>query len=647
MSFFDYQRLDDIVNLLLNKKEAVHINELSSYCSVSDRTIRSDINTINDYIKDHGAHVILIRKKGYVIEYFDKKAFDEFWSHQDTGTFLFTTSEARLTFLIRLFLTSEEFISHNYLQSVLFVSQNTLYSDLRALRQSLTGYNLKIQNKSNLGYKVLGQEQDFRSAIIDLIFKNNFTEYLTASTSAEKDVCSNINYDQFNKIYEEQLSKEIFIDSDYFQRNIFTSLLLTVSRVKAGHTLSKFEQSIRLSQHFKPVINQFIKIIEKQFDLKLSAIERSYINFCIAENSPHLIDDSAINENQELAENILELIHNTLQKLTDSNWIDDLTLENNLLEHIKLFLKIQTIKGNRNNPLLNTVKNNFPYAFDLAIGCSREIVKRYNIHFTEDEISYIALHFANAIERNSAENHKQVSLAIICGTGQTLSSIIEAKIKRRFPNTFSSIEKLSYTTFLTYDKSSNRFDLIVSTIPIRENSSKIVFIDINDLDASMTQIGNKINELVVHSINTPEGLLSAKYFHVIHEKSTKEDVLSYLHTELLSQGYVKENFLTEIYERESISSTIISDSVALPHPLGDAVITSTIFPVIAPKGITWDSKLIKFVFLFAIKAEEPEKMEFIYERLLDFITSEKLQAKLLKEPTFDSLLSILVKNKHQ
>lgn len=640
MSFFDYQRLDDIVNLLLDKKEAVHIDELSSYCNVSDRTIRSDINTINDYIESHGAHIILIRKKGYIIEYIDKKSFNEFWSHQDTGTFLFTTSEARLTFLIRLFLTSEDFVSQDYLQSVLFVSQNTLYSDLRTLRQYLSRYQLKIQNKSNLGYKVIGLEQDFRSAIVDLIFKSNFTEYLTASTTVEKDICNNINYDKFNKIYSRLFSKEIFIDSDYFHRNIFTSLLLTVSRVRSGHTLSEFDQNIKLNQHFTPVINKFVKAVETDFDLKLSTLEKNYINFCIAENSPRLIDDTAINENQELAENILELIHNTLQKYTDSNWIYDSTLESNLLEHIKLFLKVQTIEGNRSNPLLETVKNNFPYAFDLAISCSREIVKCYNIHFSEDEISYIALHLANAIERGNAEEHKQLSLAIICGTGQTFSSIIEAKIKRRFPNVFSTIEKFSYASFTSYDKETNKFDLIVSTIPIRETMVDIVFIDINDLDSSMKQIGKKINEFSVDTIDAPEGLLSAKHFHIMHKKTTKEEVLNYLHTELLSQGYVKENFLTEIYERENISSTIISDSIAIPHPLGEAVIKSTIFPVIAPKGITWDDKLVKFVFLFAIKTEEPEKMEFIYERLLDFIGSEKLQAKLLKEPTFSSLLSI-------
>ncbi len=640
MSFFDFQRLDNILNLLLDKKEAVRIDEISSYCDVSDRTIRSDINTINDYIEEHGAHIILIRKKGYVIEYLNKKRFDEFWSHQDTGTFLFTTSESRLTYLIRLFLTSEEYISQDYLQSILFVSQNTFYSDLRTLKHYLAAYNLKIQNKSNLGYLLFGEEQDIRNAIINLIFKNNFTEYLTATTSAEKDICNNIDYEKFNHIYRENLSGEILIDSDYFHRNIFTSLLLTTSRVKAGHTLSKFEQEIKLNHNFSLTLKTFFDCLEKEFHLILSPIERAYMNFCIAENSPNLIDDSVISANQKLAEDIIELIQDTLSKLTDSPWAKDSTLRANLLEHIKLFLKIQTIEGNRNNPLLNTIKNIFPYAFELAISCSREIVQKYKVHFSEDEISYIALHLANAIERHNPEPQKQLSLAIICGTGRTFSAIIEVKIKRRFPDTFSNIEKFSFDSFSNREENHKNFDLVVSTIPIKNKRTEIIFMDINDLDASMGQIEKHLSQMTNPNSELSDGLISETHFLVIDEKTTKEDILKTLYKKLLTQGFVKENFLDEIYERERISSTIISDSIAIPHPLGDAVVKSTIFSVIAPKGIDWDGKNIKFVFLFAITIDEPERMQSFYEQLLDFIGSDKRQNKLLKQPTFESLISI-------
>lgn len=60
MSIFDFQRLDNILNLLIQKNEPIHINELSSFCGVSDRTIRSDIHTINDYITENGATITLI-----------------------------------------------------------------------------------------------------------------------------------------------------------------------------------------------------------------------------------------------------------------------------------------------------------------------------------------------------------------------------------------------------------------------------------------------------------------------------------------------------------------------------------------------------------------------------------------------------------
>ncbi|MDV5124057.1 HTH domain-containing protein, partial [Streptococcus pasteurianus] len=120
MSIFDFQRLDNILNLLIQKNEPIHINELSSFCGVSDRTIRSDIHTINDYITENGATITLIRKKGYVINYIDKEKFDKFWTNQDSGTFLFTSSDSRLKYLVRKFLTTDNYISQDYLQSILF-----------------------------------------------------------------------------------------------------------------------------------------------------------------------------------------------------------------------------------------------------------------------------------------------------------------------------------------------------------------------------------------------------------------------------------------------------------------------------------------------------------------------------------------------
>lgn len=634
MPIFDFQRLDNILNLLIEKRQPIPIDELSSYCGVSDRTIRSDINTINDYISDQGASITLIRKQGYIIEYSNKVAFDDFWTNQDSGTFLFTTADSRMRYLIRVFLTSEDYISQEYLQSILFVSQNTLYNDFRTFKQYLAPYHLQLVNKSNLGYLLTGLEQDKRAAIIDLILKENISEYIIGASEIERDICMNINYEAFSSIFQKFFRHFIHSSSDYFYRNLFTRLLLSISRIKYGHQITAFHHQIHLHQDTQLIVQQFIKTVESRFSIEITPEEQLYIEFSIAENFPHLIDNQSSKEHQSLAEEIVSLIFQTLQETSHSDWNSDWQLKNNLLEHIKLFLTIQTIEGQRTNPILKTIKNNFPYAFELAVTCSQNIVQQCNVHFSEDEISYIALHLANSIERHATASQKSLSLAIICGSGQTFSSIMESKIKRRFPNTFAAIQKFSYADF-NLQQHQHSFDIVVSTVPIRQQISRVLFIDINDLEVAMQQIEEEIQSIRKDVRTT--SLFSEERFLCLQTKTSKEKLLETLHHTLLEQHVVHEHFLTEIYERESISSTIIGDVIAIPHPLGNSVITSCIFPVVAPKGIHWDSKTIKFVFLFAIKPEDSESIQDIYDKLLDFIGSEKAQAALLKTPSFELL----------
>lgn len=635
MAVFDFQRLDNILNLLIQKNEPIHINELSSFCGVSDRTIRSDINTINDYITENGASITLIRKKGYIISYTNKEKFNLFWKNQDTGTFLFTSSDSRIKYLIRKFLMTDTYITQEYLQSILFVSPNTLYSDFRIVKKYFSSYNLKITNKSNLGYITNGQEQDKRAAIIDLIFKENISDYITGESNIVKDFCRNVDYNHFTALFNDYFKKTIQSDSDYFYRNLFNNIFLSVSRIKSGNTIQQFAQNIKL----KIDINEIIDELENQFKININKLEKQYFQFLIAENFPNYINDDTEPINQELAENIVTTIYDVLSELTEANWLSDKTLKDSLLKHIKLFLNVQTIEGSRSNPILDTIKNNFPYAFDLAVACCQEVVNKYNIHFSEDEISYIALHFANAIEKHAENNQNQFSLAIVCGSGKTFSSIIETKIKRCFPNTFSKITKYSYANFIN-EQAYQSFDLIISTIPIQASIDNLVFIDINNLELSMVKIKQRLENY--EKITNEDSFLSPKRFMVLSKKTTKDDLLTKLDTILTNQQLVNEHFLEDIYKRENISSTVIGNNIAIPHPVGDSILKSHIYTIIAPKGITWDKQNIKFVFLFAIKSEDTEKIESLYESLLEFISSKNKQELLLKTPTFETLSKIFL-----
>ena len=638
MPHLDYQRLDDLLNYLISQHTPITIETLAKVLHVSVRTLRTDIKLINDYISDHGATVDLLRKEGVILNYQNKETFDKFWAHEDKGTFLFTSANERLAFLLRVFLTKDEFISQKYLTDIFFVSQNTLYNDLRRLRDVLKPYDLVLKNKSNIGYKLSGSEYNFRTAIVNLIFQDNLHEFLTSKNESVKDVCNNVDFKLFSNIfynYFDNLGEEA---SDFFEKNIFSYIILSLSRIKNKHYLKNFScESVNLSKKYQELLSSFFNDIEKILGIRLLENEKKYILFTIIENFPAIINESKISEKNEiLANQIVTELTTNLSESVHSSWVFDQKLIQNLKNHILRMLNIQIIKGNRVNPIIESVKNNFPYAFDLAIAEMQKIEKNFDLTFSEDEISYIALYIEEAIEKHKDDITDQSVIAIVCGTGYTLSSIIESKLKRKYSNAINKIIKLSYGDFINMDHS--EYDFIISTIPI-SNIPNLYYFDISNFERSFEMIDS-----IIKSSNSQKNfqIFNSKHINIFKKSISKENLLKKMTSDLIKDGYVTNNFFYDVLKREDVSNTLLDNTIAIPHPINQANVKESIISVaIIPKGVKWNNNTkVKFVFLFAINSKDIKQVEYIYEKILDFISSYSDQELLLKEPNIVTLNQI-------
>lgn len=253
----------------------------------------------------------------------------------------------------------------------------------------------------------------------------------------------------------------------------------------------------------------------------------------------------------------------------------------------------------------------------------------FHLTFSEDEIAYIALYLANAIEKYKNSSNAKLKIAIICGTGKILSSIIESRLRRYFSGAIESVDNLSLKEFEVTD--TNDYDLFVTTIPT-QISDKIFYFDISNFEQNFKDfkktISSKQQKLQLFN------LFSIKTFP---SKLTKNQLIEDLSDELLQKGYVTETFSQDVLNRELISNTILDNIVAIPHPINHSVKKSIISVAIIPKGINWNQTPIKFVFLLAIRPEDIKSLEYIYEKLLDFTTSKALQEDLLKNRNLESL----------
>ena len=69
---------------------------------------------------------------------------------------------------------------------------------------------------------------------------------------------------------------------------------------------------------------------------------------------------------------------------------------------------------------------------------------------------------------------------------------------------------------------------------------------------------------------------------------SKEDILTFLHTNLLSKKMVNEDYLKSLWDREALGPTVISSLIAVPHGAFETVLRSCIQVVTLAHPVVWD-----------------------------------------------------------
>lgn len=642
MSKFSYQRLDDLFDFFLLKKEPILIKDIASTINVSERTIRTDISNLNDYLIDKNAKIKLIRQKGYILDCEDEKKIIDWWGNfnKTEGYSLLGSLKERQNYLFALLLNEQKYYSVYELMEHLCISKNTLYMYLKNIRKTLSNYNLKLINNTNTGFKVIGTEYDKRKAILDLFLINDLQSYLVGFTDLEKLFLTNIDLDLLKTLESKHLYSLQLLDSDFYHKNIISTIALAIARVKEGLTINEISIEVpKLMDHALDAIYLFLKEIENSFSITLPINEINYFILTLSINVPRLIKNpkNHPSESSIIVDELLTSIYET----SNLNWTKDKILFEDLVNHIENFIKISSIDKERKNPILSTIINSFPFAYSLSLTHLGVIGKKYNIFFSEDEVGYIALHIAGAIERHKAKT-QQLNVIIVCGGGFAMSKIIESKINKKFPNKFNIKKTYSYAEFQLSNISD--IDLTITTLPFTQENTPTVYIDMSNIDKAIDDLkyyltDDQINNNVMQLFN-PEN-----FYYFDTDKLSKKDLLVKMTVDLEKQNIVSEDFVSSVLERESLQTTLINDVIAIPHSMTMIANRSRVSVAIFPNGIQWEKdKKCNFIFLLAISKTDNEITDNLYDLILNLIDDKAMTKQLLKAYTFHefkNLLSIL------
>ncbi|GAA0342690.1 PTS sugar transporter subunit IIA [Oceanobacillus oncorhynchi subsp. oncorhynchi] len=103
-------------------------------------------------------------------------------------------------------------------------------------------------------------------------------------------------------------------------------------------------------------------------------------------------------------------------------------------------------------------------------------------------------------------------------------------------------------------------------------------------------------------------ILSAKNIELGVQLASKEEAVRYVGGILLNNGYVKENYIDKMLEREAIATTFMGNALAIPHGTEDAkkeVLATGLSVVTVPDGVDFgDGNIVKLLIGIAGKGDE-------------------------------------------
>ena len=640
---FPYNRLNEIFDYV-RQDNIISVNRLASLLHVTDRTIRSDIQIINEILEKNGSKIKLKRKTGYYIEINDQEKYNAFLyaiKQNKMNNLELDTSQDRIKYLLNILLYSNNYISLDDLADKIYVSKNTLQNYIKTLKNIFLKYNLEYISKTNVGIKVIGNENDKRKCLVENVLSFNFQNYVTGFTKDEYTLFEGIDLDLLKQIIANKLTVAQIKTNDFNFKNLIIHFALMISRIQFDCYINT-NNAIKIDDNYANFINDIAKEIEEAFDITISEGEKKYIYSHLVANTR--LNDLVSNDNKIKA--LVEELLNNIYYDYNFDLRNDEILSHDLFLHFKSILNTKSLALNKRNPLLNTIKANFPLAFDITLTCITKIFNKPPYILTEDEIGYVSLHVGAAIERCFSGSLQRKSVILVCGSGQATTRMLEARLNVFFKDKIMIVHRASYNEFINYTKRELlNIDFVISTIPLKINYVPTITVDFSLNNQNIEDISKFLTSISLDKMKKSNKFFDKNLFLHLDKIESKETLLKQMCHLMEEQNIVDNDYFDYVMERENLAKTNMNEIFALPHPMRLCAKDTKVAVAIIDEPLTWYKQdTVQIIFLLAIKQGDQQDIEHLYDIFIEIVNNPKLQQNIIHCHDFDSFINNLLDN---
>ena len=485
------KRSREILSQLITKTEynqTISIQELADTFKVSSRTIRYDIDQINDYLKENHLQPLNLGKQGVINTQADITKARE--SLSEEGFYSFKLSrEERVCFSAVMMICSDDYITLSEIADQLFVSRSTIIQDLEHIKSFFRERHLYVLSHSNKGLLLEGREIDKRNLLIDMIQSENsifkaepifqhLTQCLSKNLKIDLEDISMIEkiINEAEHIYGRFLTDQSFVQlRNYFQLSLY--------RLRKAHYVEYGDDKNSKWDMAKGMIDQIQQFIVKE----IPDTEIYYVASVL--NRMKYIKKTTSNKEivkmQVITRNFIEKISKDIHRNLQGDYI----FYENLINHLESTF---STLGDRFaiNSVVDEILQRYPevkQATERNVYVFEEYVGR---KLSEEEIAYIVVHICAAIERNKNETVRY-SVVLVCNGGIGTSQLLLARLEKFFHLDVIDIIPAHDIENMNMDD----VDAVISTISLEGKGIEYIQVDPLLTDEDCIRVGEKLSKI--------------------------------------------------------------------------------------------------------------------------------------------------------
>lgn len=669
--------------LILSNSKSMEVKKLITTYRISLKTLRTDVNEINDFLLEAKmSPTKLNEKEKLILLEKDIMKIQDRLNHMDTYSYKMSREERQI-YIIAELLMSQDYITMQNLAKKLNVSRNTILNDFETVKDYCLAFNVNVLMKSSKGIKIECDQKD-RNNLLMQIFHDLEDDYMEKSffhQLIQRKLGMKIPLEMIKEDLREYMEQQHMLVSDrvFSYVSIYLFVILNRKINKKRRTVEKLTGDTASDNLLNWFADKYEVSINKN-DVKDFGRYMKQHDFNISSEQKEINDVELYGIIVYFLQMVGEDIECSLQS--------DTVLIESLLEHIR------TLKNWEDYDFEMPLSDELPIPKEIlekTIEKNSIILERYlGYPLTKEMKESIMIHICAAFVRN-LEYLNLLEVLIVCPGSMATGKYLEAQVKNYFDFRVAAvIPSRDVEEFLK----SNKIDFVISTVNVRSESvpcvkvqAQLTMNDINAIQNIAFLLGRKENKSENESRYVEQNFLDVMKTFLEKLDASKRDeffdeVYALMETKIQSTGksilaqmldpskiMIKQEKITweqgilqaadilekkgcvgSDYGKKAIENVkeygdyiIISKGIALAHAGKKEahVYKDGLSLVMCPEGIEFtEGNIVYLVFCFAV-AEEKDYLK-LFQEIIALGKTQKKMKDILQQKNVVSLYHSLV-----